>query len=311
MRSRVREEDAAAPGTRVLITGAASGLGRALATAAVARGWRVLLTDADAAAGELTRLELAERIREGGGAPDPRVAFLPLDVRSDADWDAARAWCEKTWGGLDVLVNNAGVASAGPVADVPMADWDWIIDINLKGVVRGVRTFLPTFRAQGHGHVVNIASMAGLLNAPNMVAYNVTKAGVVSLSETMRAELGRQGITTTVVCPSFFATRIAENMRSTDPALAAVALRLVSGEGIPGPKLTAADVAEKILRAVDRKRFWALPHVEGRVLWGLKRHMPPVFAAGMGGINRWMDGQVRSLRPGAPRRPDRSEAARR
>lgn len=288
---------------RILITGAASGLGRALATRCVEDGWRVLLTDADASAGELTRLELAERIREGGGDPDPRVAFLPLDVRDDEAWDAARAWCESTWDGLDVLVNNAGVACAGPVADVPMADWDWIIDINLKGVVRGVRTFVPAFRAQGHGHVVNIASMAGLLNAPNMVAYNVTKAGVISLSETMRAELATDGVTTTVVCPSFFATAIADNMRSTDPAFAVMARRMVSGEGLPGPKLTAADVAARILRAVERGRFWALPHVEGRVLWGLKRHCPPLFAAGMGGMSRWLDGQLRAARPhagGAP-----------
>jgi NAD(P)-dependent dehydrogenase (short-subunit alcohol dehydrogenase family) len=279
---------------RILITGAASGLGRALADACVAGGWRVLLTDANAAAGELARLELAERVREGGGDPDARVAFLLLDVRDDAAWAAAREWCERMWGGLDVLVNNAGVASAGGIADVPMDDWDWIVDINLKGVVRGVRTFVPLFRAQGHGHVVNIASMAGLLNVPSMVAYNVTKAGVVSLSETMRAELTRHGITTTVVCPSFFATSIADNMRATDPALAVMARRMVSGEALPGPKLTAADVARKILRAVDRGRFWVLPHVEGQVLWGLKRHCPPLFTAGLGVVTKWLDGQVRS-----------------
>ena len=284
---------------RILITGAASGLGRALASACVADGWRVLLTDVDASGGELARLELAEGVRESGGSPDGRVAFLALDVRDEGAWAAAREWCEREWGGLDVLVNNAGVASAGPIAEVPMADWDWIVDINLKGVVRGVRTFVPLFRAQGAGHVVNIASMAGLLNAPNMVAYNVTKAGVVSLSETMRAELGRDGIRTTVVCPSFFATAIADNMRSTDPAFEVMARRMVTGEALPGPKLTAADVAAKILRAVDRERFWALPHVEGRVLYGLKRHCPALFAAGMSGISRWLDGQVRSARSGA------------
>ncbi len=193
---------------RILITGAASGLGRALAQAAVADGARVLLTDRDQAAGELARLELAESIREAGG-DTARVAFLPLDVRDDLAWDAAREWCALQWGGLDVLVNNAGVAAAGPIAEIPMADWDWILEINLKGVIRGVRTFVPMFAAQGSGHVVNIASLAGLMNLANMASYNVTKAGVISLSETMRCELEPLGVRTTVVCPSFFQTNLA------------------------------------------------------------------------------------------------------
>lgn len=281
---------------RILITGAASGLGRAIASACVADGWKVLLTDADATAGELARLALAERVREEGGSPDARVAFLRLDVRDDASWEAARAWCERTWGGLDVLVNNAGVAAAGPVADVSMDDWEWILDINLKGVIRGVRTFVPMFLAQGHGHVVNIASMAGLLNAPTMASYNVTKAGVVSLSETMRGELARHGVRTTVVCPSFFATALADRMRVTDPVYEVMARRMISGEGLPGPKLTADDVAAKILVAVRRGRFLVLPHVEGRVLYALKRHSPALFAAGLGGMTRWLDSQMRSAR---------------
>ena len=192
---------------RILITGAASGLGKALAEAAARDGAWVLLTDVDAEAGELARLEIAEMLRESGGDPH-RLAFLPLDVRDVNAWVQAREWCRREWSGLDVLVNNAGVAVGGPIADTPLTDWDWIIDINLKGVVHGVHTFLPVFTAQGAGHMVNIASLAGIANAPNMASYNVTKAGVISLSETMRYELSRKGIHTTVVCPSFFATNI-------------------------------------------------------------------------------------------------------
>lgn len=273
---------------RILITGAASGLGRALAQAALDDGARVLLTDRDPAAGELARLELAEKIREAGGDVN-RVAFLTLDVRDDLAWDNAREWCAREWSGLDVLVNNAGVASAGPIADIPMADWDWIIDINLKGVVRGVRTFTPMFAEQGSGHIVNIASLAGLMNLANMASYNVTKAGVVSLSETMRCELEPLGIRTTVVCPSFFQTNLADGMRTTDPSFELMARKAISGELFPGPKLTAEDVARKVLKAVDRRKFLLLPHVETRLLWALKRLAPTPFAKGLSAANQFVE----------------------
>lgn len=273
---------------RILITGAASGLGKALAAAAAKNGASVLLTDVDPQAGELARLELAEQLREVGGDPH-RLAFLPLDVRDPAAWIAAREWVRREWSGLDVLVNNAGVAVGGPIAETPLEDWDWIVDINLMGVVRGVHTFLPVFAAQGGGHVVNIASLAGLVHAPNMAAYNATKAAVVALSETMRHELAGRGVRTTVVCPSFFATNIHASMRATDPTFQVVAAKMVTGEGLPGTRLTADDVARKVLRAVDRRTFWCLPHIEGRAIWMLKRYVPPVYNLGMQVGNRLLE----------------------
>lgn len=285
---------------RILITGAASGLGRALAQAALDDGARVLLTDRDPAGGELARLEMAERLREAGGDVH-RVAFLVLDVRDEAAWDDARAWCAREWGGLDVLVNNAGVAAAGPIAEVPMADWDWIIDINLKGVVRGVRTFTPLFADQGSGHIVNIASLAGLMNLANMAAYNVTKAGVISLSETMRCELGPLGIRTTVVCPSFFATNLADGMRSTDPSFEVMARQAIAGELFPGPKLSAQDVARKVLKAVERRTFLLLPHIETRLLWALKRLAPTPFAKGLSMANQFIEKRSGTPTAGRPR----------
>ncbi len=284
---------------RILITGAASGLGKALAEAAARDGAWVLLTDVDAQAGELARLEIAEKVRESGGDAQ-RLAFVPLDVRKDADWVAAREWVRTEWSGLDVLVNNAGVAVAGPIAETPMADWDWIIDINLKGVVRGVHTFLPVFAAQGAGHVVNIASLAGIANAPSMASYNVTKAGVISLSETMRHELSGTGIRTTVVCPSFFATNIHNNMRSSDPVFEVITEKLVTGQGIPGLKMTADDVARKIFRAVDKEKFWCLPHLQGRAIWLLKRYAPPAYTAGIQLGNKLLDRLASA--PSAPKK---------
>jgi NADP-dependent 3-hydroxy acid dehydrogenase YdfG len=169
-----------------------------------------------------------------------------------------------------------------------MADWDWIVDINLKGVVRGVRTFVPMFTAQGAGHIVNIASLAGLMNLANMASYNVTKAAVISLSETMRCELEPLGIRTTVVCPSFFATNLADTMRTTDPSFELMARKAIAGEIFPGPKLSAEDVARKVLRAVDRRKFLLLPHVETRLLWVFKRLAPNPFAKGLSAANQFV-----------------------
>src|SRR5690606_11174933 len=102
---------------------------------------------------------------------------------------------------------------------MPMADWEWIIDINLKGVVRGCRAFTPMMKKQGSGQLVNIASLAAVANAPTMSSYNVTKAGVVSLSETLRHELAPYGIGVTVVCPSFFQTNLADTLLTPETGM--------------------------------------------------------------------------------------------
>jgi len=245
---------------RVLVTGGASGLGRALAERYAKAGWRVLVTDVDQTGGA----ETAKALSVHG-----EVAFLPLDVRDGTAWAAARTWCEQEWGGLDVLVNNAGVAVAGRMERIAVADWDWILDINLMGVVHGCRTFVPLFKAQSSGHLVNIASMAGLLNPPGMAPYNVAKAGVVSLSETLRAELEPYGIHTTVVCPSFFRTGLALSLRTPDPVFGKAMTKLVTGSPIP-----AEQIAEKIFQGAQRSRFLVSTHPKATLAWILKRHLP-------------------------------------
>jgi len=109
---------------------------------------------------------------------------IELDVRSDDDWAAARDWVAEHWGGLDVLVNNAGVAGGGRVDVAGMDEWQWITEINLFGVVRGTRTFVPMFKTQRSGHIVNVASLAGLVHPAGMASYNAVKAAVVALTET-------------------------------------------------------------------------------------------------------------------------------
>lgn len=248
---------------RILVTGAGSGLGRAIAARYAEKGWRVLVTDVDGAAAERAAGEL------GGGG---RVAWQGLDVRADGDWEAARAWCRETWGGLDLLVNNAGVAAGGRFERIPMEDWDWILDVNLKGVVRGCRTFVPLFQEQGAGHLVNVASLAGLLNPPAMASYDVVKAAVISLSEALRHELEPQGIRTTVACPSFFRTGLAASLRTPDPEVRRLVERLVSASSTPPER-----IAAEIERGVARGRFLVLTDRDGRVAYGAKRLAPPLF----------------------------------
>jgi NAD(P)-dependent dehydrogenase (short-subunit alcohol dehydrogenase family) len=245
---------------RVVVTGGGSGLGRALVEAHLRRGDRVVLTDVDAA-----RVDEARNALAAYGDVEGVVA----DVRSDADWDALVAAVEARWGGVDRLYNNAGVAAAGRFERIPMQDWAWILDINLLGVVRGCRAFTPMLRRQGAGALVNVASLAAVANGPGMASYNVAKAGVVALSETLRAELSPDGVAVHVVCPSFFPTRLGEGLRSPDADLARRADRMLARG-----RMTADGVAAYVIAAVDRGAFLILPHAEARWLHRLKRWMP-------------------------------------
>lgn len=260
---------------RVLISGAASGLGLALTEAWATRGWHVLMTDRETEAlqREAARVE-ALPVRSGGGAglPGPRIASLTLDVTDEDDWAAAREWVQEQWGGIDVVVNNAGVATGGRMEVAPMEDWRWIIDINLLGVVQGCRTFIPMMKEQGSGQLVNTASLAGLLAPPMMSSYNVVKAGVVALSETLHSELAPYGIDTTVVCPSFFRTNLKANTRATDASIERAMTKLVE------QNKTGADViAAQVVTAVDARRFLVLTDRDGRVAWFVKRFVPPLY----------------------------------
>ena len=252
---------------RILITGGASGLGRALAEYYLDAGARVLITDINEERGEATQFELR---------PRGEIHFLKADSCSDSDWAMLVEWCQKNWQGLDILYNNAGVAAGGRFDKISMDDWDWIIDINLKAVVRGSKAFTPLFKAQRSGHIVSTASLAAIANAPTMSSYNVTKAAVVSLSETLRYELQSSGINVSVICPGFFQTNLADSMRTPEPALEQSVRKLLAGGS-----MNAAQVAAYIGKAVAKNRFLILPHREGRMLWRIKRFLPFLYTRGM------------------------------
>ncbi|WP_290523849.1 SDR family oxidoreductase [Alcanivorax sp.] len=249
---------------RILITGGASGLGRAMAEAWARDGARVLIGDVNEERGRETEQALS--------ALPGTVEFQYLDVRDPASFNQAREWLEQHWGGLDVLVNNAGVAAAARIDRGDMADWDWIFDINVKGPVRGCKVFVPMMKRQGHGHIVNVASLAGLVNAPAMASYNVTKSGVISLSETLRNELSIHNIHCTVVCPGFFRTNLHESVRSPEPGMVEMVDKLLSSD-----ELTAEQIAGMVKQAVARQQFLLIPHKSARRAWFIKRFVPALF----------------------------------
>jgi NAD(P)-dependent dehydrogenase (short-subunit alcohol dehydrogenase family) len=226
---------------RVLVTGAASGLGAALTSALRARGDEVLATDVTG--GDLT-----------------------LDITSDEDWAAALEHVEGTWGGLDVLVNNAGVAGGGRLDVATMDEWEWITNINLFGVVRGTRTFVPLFKRQRSGHIVNIASLAGLVHPAGMASYNAVKAAVVALTETTGHELAGYGVRASVVCPSYFRTNLMSSLRGADEQLSGVVAHLVRSSPI-----TADDIAAAVLEGLDRGDELIVPDQPARDAYALKQ----------------------------------------
>jgi len=261
---------------RVFITGGASGLGRAVALNYARQGARVCIGDITPEQG----VETEKAIQQAGG----EGFFVECDVRRVSDFEKAKNALVEQWGGVDVVINNAGVASAGSIEDTTIADWEWILDINVMGVVRGCKVFTPLLKEQGSGTIVNIASMAGLMLAPLMSSYNVSKAGVIALSETMNHEFLHTGVNVCVVCPAFFQTNLTSTMRTSIPGVQNNINKLMKRSSV-----TADDVANDIQRAVEKGQFWVLPHKTERRLWYIKRASPKAFDFLLGlESKRWM-----------------------
>jgi NAD(P)-dependent dehydrogenase (short-subunit alcohol dehydrogenase family) len=248
-------------GKRIFITGGASGLGRALAERHARDGWRVCIGDLD--------VERCADALAAIGAHAPGSHALACDVTREDALQAAADWLQREWGGVDVVVNNAGVAQMGGIAETSLDDWQWAVDINLLGVVRGCKVFAPLLKAQGGGQLVNIASMAGLVHMPHAAAYNATKAAVVALSETLQLELEPDNIRVCVVCPAFFRTDLARNMRASNPALEGMTRRLVERA-----RIGADEIADRIYQGMLRGDPHILTHPEAKRFWRLKRLLP-------------------------------------
>lgn len=246
-------------GRVAVITGAASGFGREFALALAAEGARVVLADVD----EKGMAETAAMLPAGTESLATRC-----DVRAPESLDELAAKTYARFGAAHLVFNNAGVAVCGPAWTATLEDWKWVLDINLMGVVHGIRSFVPRMIAGGEpGHVINTASVAGMLSIPGSAVYCVSKHAVVTLSECLRHDLRVANATVgvSVLCPAFVPTGIADSARNRPKELAATnPLGKVYEEGVKkavaAGKLSAADIARITLDAVRAERFYVLPH---------------------------------------------------
>ncbi|MBH0777164.1 SDR family NAD(P)-dependent oxidoreductase [Nocardia bovistercoris] len=260
---------------RAVVTGAGSGIGRAFAIQLAARGGTVICADIDQARAEQT-VALIERDHPGAAH-----AFR-CDVSRREDVELLAHVAETTFDGpVTLLVNNAGVGIGGKhVGDIGFADWEWALGVNLWGVVHGCEIFAPQLRAAGRGGIINVASAAGFAAAPSMAVYNTSKAAVVSLSETMAAELAGTDVAVTVLCPTFVKTEVVGDGRITAGSrqLAEFLMRWTG--------FTPEQVARTTLDAHDRGRLYVLPQLDAHVIWRLKRWFPAQYTFALGLLDR-------------------------
>jgi len=254
-------------GDIAVITGAASGFGLETSRVAARRGMKIVMADVQADA-----LATAQAEIEGLGA---EVLPFRLDVSKAAEVEALAAATFARFGVPNFVFNNAGVGAGGLIWEHTAADWDWVIGVNLMGVAHGVRVFTPAMLAAAaknpawEGHVVNTASMAGLLNAPNMGVYNVSKHAVVSMSETLHQDLAlmTEQVHAHVLCPYFVPTGISQSHRNRPadmaparPTKSQLIAQAMSDKAVGSGKVTAAQVAQWVFEACDERRFYIYSH---------------------------------------------------
>ncbi len=241
------------------VTGAASGLGRAMALAFADEGMHVALGDVADTSDVFAAVE----------AKGVSAISMKLDVSKAAEVEAFAAMVERDLGPAFVVCNNAGVSPLGAAWETSLGDWQWILGVNLWGVIHGVRSFVPRLMQRNAGHVINTASVAGIINPPGSGAYNVTKHAVVALSETLHHDLRERGsaVGVSVLCPAYVPTGIADSERNRPAGLepTAKSKEMLAREqmlkkAVASGRLSADDVAKAVVQAVKEDRFYILTH---------------------------------------------------
>jgi len=275
-----------------IVTGAASGLGRALAVALGREGWCIALADVNTAGSE----ETLRLVRQAGGAG----SVEELDVRHIDEWQALRDRLKARWENLDLLANNAGVAGSGFVGEYSIEDWRWIIDVNLWNGINGCHTFVDWLKTNPRGaHILNTCSLAAIVSAPTMAAYNVTKAGMLALSETLYSELMPYNVGVTAICPAVFRTNLLDSARWCREEE-----RRLFQKGFEQAKMTAEDVAQAAIRAMKRKQLYVVVPFESRMHWYLKRLAPTWL---LKKIARMFEAGLKASASGVERQPAQKE----
>ena len=258
-----------------VVTGAASGIGQATALEFADKGADLVVTDIneEGLVGTVSAIE-------GKGR---KAMALGVDVSKPDQVEGMVNKTVETFGRIDIMMNNAGVGLSGEMRHLSLKDWEWIVGINLWGPIYGIHFALPHMLKQRSGHIVNVASSAGLIASPGMSAYTTTKFGIVGLSEVLKNELSRFGIGVTVVCPGFVRTNIFDATETRGFKDEAATKDLPSWLGI-----SKEACAKDILRAVQKNKFLIIPGPEMKVVYSFKRFAPFLYH----GFNKLMGKQI-------------------
>jgi NAD(P)-dependent dehydrogenase (short-subunit alcohol dehydrogenase family) len=264
--------------THAVVTGAGSGIGRAFAVELAARGGRVVVSDISSGRAKETEV----LIRNAGGKALAAECDVTLIESVTALADVAEDWFGQH---PDLVINNAGVGAGGtPVGETPLEDWQWVLGVNLWGVVHGSHVFTPRLRelseAGKRAGIINVASAASFAAGPEMAPYNVSKAGVLALSETLAAELAGTKVAVTVLCPTFVKTAITEDGRISGRS-AGLADTLMRWTG-----RSPESIARTTLDAHDHGQLYVLPQLDARAVWQAKRLSPTAYTRVAGLLNR-------------------------
>lgn len=254
-----------------VVTGAGSGIGRSFAVELARRGGTVVCADIHLETAQET-VDLIQSLTSSN------AYAVQCDVGLKEDVKALAEQAEQLLGHpVTLLINNAGVGLGGKFDEVSLEDWQWCMHVNLWGVIHGCHYFVPQFKQQGFGAIVNVASAAGFTAAPEMTAYNVTKASVLALSETLSAELRSANIRVNVLCPTLVPTNIMKNGR-LPKSYSGLADQLLMNHAF----VDSDQVAKRTLNQLDANKLYTIPQPDAKLFWWMKRISPQLYAKLLG-----------------------------